>query len=345
MPPLSSASLQALRERSDEIANAGPRELAKDADELAAIASLLGRKDLSQELSAAISNLRTLDRKAAHARDALERAPNEPLERNRVKLQLEQVEVAENEHRSILRIAARKLSDAAASAPRDKWVISLHGIRTHGEWQKQLTEHLNSADLKAKAPNYGWFSAWRFLFASQRQKQIEKFREEYTNFILAHPGVLPSIVAHSFGSYIVATCLENYGMKFDRIILAGSIVREDFPWGTLLDRGRVTRVLNDVGHRDIWSHFAMLAVPDAGPSGWKGFSSDADGSVVQAFHRSFRHSDAFFTLNYIQRWIPFLLGQDPEPTINVPVPFNWPYWLVRAVVMMIVIFAIWLWRS
>jgi hypothetical protein len=64
----------------------------------------------------------------------------------------------------------------------------------------------------------------------------------------------PRIIAHSFGTYLVARALElNPELKFDRVIFCGSIVRRDYPWSRIIAAGQVGRVLNDYGDRDMWA--------------------------------------------------------------------------------------------
>ena len=51
----------------------------------------------------------------------------------------------------------------------------------------------------------------------------------------------PSVIAHSFGTYLVARALSDFeGARLRALILFGSIVSETFDWGTLVARGQVT---------------------------------------------------------------------------------------------------------
>ncbi len=192
-------------------------------------------------------------------------------------------------------------------------VISLHGIKTRGTWQKEMTSALNVADLVHEPLDYGDFAALRFLCPGQREKQMESFREEYTQIRERYSDTTPSIIAHSFGTYIVANCMEKYTeVRFDRIIFCGAIVRKDYPWSKQVQTDCVSRVLNDYGRLDRWARIVQWVVEDAGPSGLSGFDDEANGAVVQRCHPKFKHSDYFYRLNYQDNWIPFLKGTDPS---------------------------------
>jgi hypothetical protein len=122
---------------------------------------------------------------------------------------------------------------------------------------------------------------------------------------------VPSIIAHSFGTYIVAKAIEKYvEIRFDRVIFCGSIVRRDFDWDTKIKRGQVGAVLNEYGDKDMWVRLAQF-IPDLGPSGAFGFDHTGSG-VYQRRRPLFQHSDYFYPLNYRENWLPFLRGDSPS---------------------------------
>lgn len=223
-------------------------------------------------------------------------------------------------------------------------VISLHGVKTRGTWQKRLTSSLNAAGFVHEPLDYGYFPALQLLFPGQREKKTDWFLEEYTRMREQHSGRKPSVIAHSFGTYIVANCMEKYpDVEFDRIIFCGSIVRRDYPWSSRVKAGSVSKVLNDFGRLDCWARIGQWFVRDAGPSGLTGFDDEADGAVVQRCHPQFRHSDYFYLLNYQNNWIPFLKGNDlskiPHERLRAR---NWRFAVVRLVFL--VALAILTWR-
>jgi TIR domain len=193
-------------------------------------------------------------------------------------------------------------------------IFSLHGIRTGGAWQKaDLTRILSEAGFDHLALDFGFFRALRLLRPAVRRRQVDWFRDRYTAEMRGRSS-LPSVIAHSFGTYIVEEAMRIYPeVCFNQVILCGSIVRRDFPWSKLIDANRVRRVLNDCGQRDFWAGIVAWAVDDAGPSGVQGFSDTAGGHVIQRSHPDWRHSDFFYELNYRRNWTPFLQGNMPGP--------------------------------
>src|SRR5262249_24374025 len=152
----------------------------------------------------------------------------------------------------------------------------------------------------------GSFLALQLLWPGSRRRKVEWFRDAYTEIVDRH-GPRPSVIAHSFGSYLVARALELFPeIAFDQVIVCGSIVRPDYPWSRMIEAGRVSRVVNEYGHKDMWARVVGWVVEDAGPSGHEGFSDTAGGRVVQRLHPEFRHSDYFYPLNYRYTWVPVL---------------------------------------
>ena len=194
-------------------------------------------------------------------------------------------------------------------------VISLHGIRTRGAFQKKgLTRELNDAQFDHLPFDFGLFGALKLLMPSARRRMVDWFRDEYTKEI-GNRETLPSLIAHSFGTYVAAEAMRIYPeIRFDRVVFCGSIVRTDFPWSKLVAQEQVTQVLNDCGQRDFWSGIVAWAVADAEESGVTGFLDSADGAVVQRQHSDWGHSDFFYDYNYRNNWIPFLRGMQLGPT-------------------------------
>jgi hypothetical protein len=223
-------------------------------------------------------------------------------------------------------------------------VISLHGIRTRGAWQKELTAALHKHGFEYEPYDYNFFRAIQLVLPFMRDSQVKKFRD----WCYAHTkreSKLPSVIAHSFGTYLVTRTLEAYNeIKFDHIILCGSIVPIPFPWSNYIAAERVTRVLNDYGRKDFWAKVAQWVVNDAGQSGAKGFSDDAEGQVVNLCRPHFHHSDFFYEANYERTWIPFLSGTDPNPGIASNLPArstNWKFRSVQAALIILVLLIGW----
>ncbi len=105
--------------------------------------------------------------------------------------------------------------------------------------------------------------------------------------------------------------LKYPDVRFDKIILCGSILPRDFDWATLFDRDQVNLVRNEFGVRDIWSAMVGLAIKDAGASGADGFMSLST-VISQERYEYFRHGDFFHVSHIENEWLPVFTRQ-PSP--------------------------------
>ncbi len=194
-----------------------------------------------------------------------------------------------------------------------KLVITLHGIRSRGEWQKELGPEL--LGIRNLPLDYGNFWALELLIPWCRNRKIDWFKREYERVVTEH-GIVPSIIAHSFGTYIVAHAIKKYPeLRFDRIIFCGSILSEDYDWVTPVKAGRVKAVLNQCGGKDIWVKLADWFVADGGQAGVLGFKTNCS-SVINDIRPEFNHFNYFYALNYRENWIPFLCRDGVTPDKN-----------------------------
>jgi len=223
-------------------------------------------------------------------------------------------------------------------------VFLLHGIKTRGKWQKDVSPLLSAHGLIPIPLDFGYFGARQLVWPPARKKKRQWLLEEYTRECARLRCESPSIVAHSFGCYLVASLLKKYSqVRFDRIIFCGSIVHPGYPWADFAARGQVKSVLNQYGGEDFWTWVVQWAVEDAGPSGYSGFGHPC-AIVQQQNHPEFEHSDYFYDLNYNQNWIPFLLG-NPLPAVATSqsarqAHVNWRFRFVLAVGLLLCLAAV-----
>ena len=196
-----------------------------------------------------------------------------------------------------------------APAATSHTVITLHGIRTHAKWQRAFAEVANTSGIDARLDrwNFGYFSSLRFLLPWARRAKVRWFR---TIFEVEFPGAhattsRPSIIAHSFGTYIVGYALLRYPyLRVNRVLLCGSILPTAFPWDVLLERGQVQAVRNEYGSEDIWTKLVDWFIPGTGRSGVEGFS--ASHPRLEQEHFTFAHSEYFERAHMANEWVPFL---------------------------------------
>ena len=189
----------------------------------------------------------------------------------------------------------------------ERVVISLHGIKTRGVWQKDLVPELARAGFIPYALDYDNFGAFRLLRSSSLDKQVEWLVGQYDSIVAETECDRPSVVAHSFGTLQVTRLIAQHKhVQFDKVILAASIAQLNFPWVEALDSRRVHWVVNDFGGRDVWPRVAQRFVPNAGESGSSGFAS-AHRALHQVYNPHHRHSDYFSKGNFSRHWVPTLL--------------------------------------
>ena len=90
-------------------------------------------------------------------------------------------------------------------------IITVHGIRTFGQWQERLEALLKRGAhpgerLEVVHYKYGYFSAFAFLSVALRWVAVRRFRAELLS-LTREPCTRVDIVAHSFGTYLVARAL------------------------------------------------------------------------------------------------------------------------------------------
>jgi hypothetical protein len=185
-------------------------------------------------------------------------------------------------------------------------VILLHGIRTHAFWYdevKPLLSSINNVDVRPLG--YGRFNLFRFLFpfatrGGPRQEILDKIREIKTEFEQRDEKMLLSVIAHSFGTYIIISILKSENdIDLYNLILCGSVLPENFKFGDISRKVHNRRV-NDVGSKDILPVLAKISSFGYGYSGTYGFQS---GICEDRFHE-LSHSE-FFSPEFIKKyWCP-----------------------------------------
>ena len=193
-------------------------------------------------------------------------------------------------------------------------VIGVHGIRTDAQWQRLLAENLGRHGIFCTSHNFGRYGLHRFLFERSNEAMIDEFYEFYSDAISKEPDIdldtpskRPSVIAHSFGTYIVGGAMLKYpDIKFDKVIFCGSILPRDFDLSSLLMRDQVGRLRNEYGSKDIWAGMVGRFIANSGDSGRYGFTFQSKLLDQERFSH-YTHSD-FFRGDHTERyWLPFLL--------------------------------------
>jgi pimeloyl-ACP methyl ester carboxylesterase len=194
----------------------------------------------------------------------------------------------------------------------DRVLLSIHGVETDGKWQEEIDRSFQGiSGLAYDRYKYGKFHFWKAPLASARDSEILTFSRKWDE-IYRETRVLPSVIAHSFGTYIVCRAMIRFpALSFDHVILCGSILDCEFDWPEMIARRRVRAVLNETAGND-WvvalfrSAITRAAITGSGPSGLDGFNR-ATPMLEQRHYPALAHSGAFVLRAHCDIfWRPFI---------------------------------------
>ena len=86
-------------------------------------------------------------------------------------------------------------------------IVTVHGIRTYGRWQRRLEALLASdagSDVTVYHYEYGLLTLFSFLVPFLRLLAVSRFHGELAALFEHRSSDQINIVAHSFGTYLVA---------------------------------------------------------------------------------------------------------------------------------------------
>lgn len=195
-------------------------------------------------------------------------------------------------------------------------VLLVHGIRTAAGWRKQVGDELaqGSGRLIGIPVGYGFFNILQFLVPihAVRAKAAEKVWLKSQSVFSNENFDQVSVIAHSFGCWVVGYLLQHKPVTFHRVILCGAVIDADFDWDRVSRKLSAptfrnlpaTLVVNDCGTKDAWPLVAKAATWGFGYSGRWGFQH----ALVQDRFFPLRHSD-FFKPGFAKAyWVPALVG-------------------------------------
>lgn len=209
-------------------------------------------------------------------------------------------------------LEAVRRAEARVKPRRDIVVFAIHGFNTRGPWKNNLSPLLNRETDDVRyiyAPwDYGDFRTG-ILNPIARAKKVAEFHQYYNDVLEKYadsrsdvPKPVVCVVAHSFGTYIVARALLKYDeVRFDRIVLLRCLLPRKFPWSLAAEK--CGEVLSEVGKAD-WALIGAMFIPGLGSAGRAGFVSPP--AFVRESISSFGdHSSVFGALHMRDVWIPF----------------------------------------
>ena len=156
--------------------------------------------------------------------------------------------------------------------------------------------------------SYGYLAMLPFVWVGVRRAKTAWLMDEYVECRALYPKADFHYVGHSNGTYLGARALRDYpAARFKRVVFAGSVVRPDYDWETLVraPRRQVAALLNYVATDDL----VVAALPtglrpfDLGGAGILGFSQFGDAPCAPGAARvlpgNFGDSPSY-QLNYVR---------------------------------------------
>jgi pimeloyl-ACP methyl ester carboxylesterase len=163
-------------------------------------------------------------------------------------------------------------------------VFVIHGIRDDGFWTHRVAEHIRRAGtrkgtkylFRGWTATYGYFAMLPFILPWVRTEKVEWFMDQYVSAFSRFPQSNFHYVGHSNGTYLAAKAFDDYpAFHLQNVLFAGSVVRKNFPWASLVDQGRVNRFQNIVASGDCVVAFLPKSLEylgfDLGGAGFDGF--------------------------------------------------------------------------
>lgn len=199
------------------------------------------------------------------------------------------------------------------------WFLVVHGMNTRGNWQEDLTWLIGRSYgrmVPVAIYKYGMIRQgvlFRWRQRQLRDKLAKKMKKHAKEAVDAELEGRPDVIAHSFGTWLVANALlDDPSLVIGRLILLGAVVPPQFPWQRLVDRGQVEHILNHGALKDFWVPKARFVIPGSGPGGTRGFPPP----VVNLFEEGLGHSGYFLESKmkgfFKTVWQPFLSWRTPR---------------------------------
>jgi hypothetical protein len=195
-----------------------------------------------------------------------------------------------------------------------KAVISVHGMKTTGAWQKEITKELQFARILYAPVDYG-FALASVLRKKKADTVGDVIVNEYEQIRTRQPHLRVCAVAHSFGTLALGRALQRTSdLKLERAILYASVLERNFPWSKIAKRAQILRVLNETCRADLLPKLAGVVLRGpSGASGCYGFDDVAGGVVHNREDEWAGHSGLGTKLHCVNVWIPFILrGKIPR---------------------------------
>lgn len=194
-------------------------------------------------------------------------------------------------------------------------LVTVHGLLSNAKWNMEISPIASSQNWIVAPYVYENNTPDLLVNSKKRASCINDFREWLYDIHERYDNAPVSVIAHSFGTYIVGSYINGFDeyspVQLNCAILTGSILTSNFNWEK--HKGaKIARVLNEVAPNDQWVvHMPKLKWLDNDPlfgnSGVTGFETKS--SILTE-----RRCEIFDHNNVIKRdviekyWLPFLMA-------------------------------------
>ena len=201
--------------------------------------------------------------------------------------------------RAVLDVFPYSNSPVPPEVQQQSVIFVLHGIRaSNGAWVRDAAQEIQASltDARVVEATYWYFSALDFFIPIMRKRKLRWFKDTYSYFLARSPKAEFHFLGHSNGTYLLGQSLKQLsGMRFRRVVLAGSVLPKEFGWQQAVDKGQVAEVWNHRASSDfpvavLCNAMRGLKMKDVGTGGFDGFS--AMPKVHECFYHPGGHSAA-----------------------------------------------------
>jgi hypothetical protein len=178
-------------------------------------------------------------------------------------------------------------------------VFVMHGIRDEGHWTERVASAIEDTleptlqpaatgceqrqPVAFEVSSYGYFPMLSFLRPGARREKVAWLLDRYAEARALYPQARFHYVGHSHGTYLLREALRQVqAVRFDRVVLAGSVLRAAEPWQRFFQSGQIGQLLNLRASAD-WvvaifpNTMETIGWQDLGGAGFKGFADTPPG--------------------------------------------------------------------
>jgi CheY-like chemotaxis protein len=191
-----------------------------------------------------------------------------------------------------------------------KVIYSVHGIMSYGGWQNRLDEYLSnqSEEYEHIQYQYNFLPVISFLIPPLRDIEVKSFVKELQDLANQNRDVEVNIIAHSFGTYVVAKALSKISLisspKINRVVLCGSVLKAKYQFQPVINKFNISGILNDCAVSDKALVMSQVIALRLGMGGRVGFKNTYSG-LVKNRYLSGGHG-TFFNTGVFKDWVNYI---------------------------------------